>query len=328
LLREGDVVLVDRVDETVTITGLVKYPGIYEYVENESVYDLIKLTGGFLSKAKKDTIEVVRFYDNGGHQKSNFYSLDYITNNDLLLKNKDHVIIREIPEYYIEYFVRIDGFVKYPGFYKIIKDKTTLKDIIEQAGGFLEEASLTEATLTRNIEKEKEDPEFDRLKLISPADMSEDEYDYFKARSRERSGRVIVDFEKLFNQNDQNENVILKRDDVIIIPEQKNYITMLGQLVNPGNIIYNSSLTVDDYIGLAGGFGWRAQEGEVRVIKAKSGEWIYADQVEKLNPGDAIWVPEEPPATDFWEVFNTTLQVLAQVAAIVAATAAIIIATR
>jgi len=328
LLREGDVVLIDRADETVRITGLVKYPGIYEYVENESVYDLIQLTGGFLSKAKKDTIEVVRFYDNGSYQESDFHSIEQLKQNNTALHNKDHIIVREIPEYYIEYFVRIDGFVKYPGFYKIIKNKTTLKEIIQQAGGFLEEASLTEATLTRNIEKEKEDPEFERLKLISPADMTEDEYDYFKARSRERSGRVVVDFEKLFIQNDQNENVILKKGDVITIPEEKNYITMLGQLVNPGNIIYNPTLTVYDYINLAGGFGWRAQEGEVRVIKALSGEWIYADQVEKLNPGDAIWVPEDPPATDFWEVFNTTLQVFAQVAAIVAATAAIIIATR
>ena len=328
LLREGDVVLIDRADETVRITGLVKYPGNYEYVENESVYDLIQLVGGFLSKAKKDTIEVVRFYDNGSYQESDFHSIEQLKQNNMPLHNKDHIIVREIPEYYIEYFVRIDGFVKYPGFYKIIKDKTTLKEIIQQAGGFLEEASLTEATLTRNIEKEKEDPEFERLKLISPADMTEDEYDYFKARSRERSGRVVVDFEKLFIQNDQNENVILKKGDVITIPEEKNYITMLGQLVNPGNIIYNPTLTVYDYINLAGGFGWRAQEGEVRVIKALSGEWIYADQVEKLNPGDAIWVPEEPPATDFWEVFNTTLQVFAQVAAIVAATAAIIIATR
>ena len=56
MLREGDVILVDRVDKTVTITGLVKYPGIYEYVNSESVFDLINLAGGFLSTAKKDTI--------------------------------------------------------------------------------------------------------------------------------------------------------------------------------------------------------------------------------------------------------------------------------
>ena len=328
LLREGDVVLVDRVDETVTISGLVKYPGIYEFVENESVYDLIELAGGLLSKAKKDTIEVVRFYDNGSYQESDLYSTEMLKQNKVALHNKDHIIVREIPEYYIEHFVKIDGFVKYPGFYKIIKDETTLTDIIKQAGGFLKEASLSEAILTRNIENEEEDPEFERLKLINTADMTKDEYDYFKARSRERSGRVVVDFEKLFIQNDLNENVILKKGDIIEIPEQKNYITMLGQLVNPGNIVYNPSLNVNDYINLAGGFGWRAEEGEVRVIKSKTGEWIYADQVKKLSPGDAIWVPEEPPPVNFWELFTTTLQVLGQVAAIIAATAAIIIATR
>jgi len=328
LLREGDIVFIDRVDRIVTISGLVKYPGIYEYIETESVYDLIQLAGGFLSRAKKDTIEVVRFYDNGSHQKSVFYSLDYLTKNNVLLNNKDHVIIREIPEYYIEHFVKINGFVKYPGFYKIIKEKTTLKDIIEQAGGFLYEASLREATLTRNIEKKSEDPEYDRLKLISSADMTEDEYDYFKARSRERTGRVVVNFFKLFVENDSKENVVLRRGDVIEVPEKKNYITMIGQVVSPGNIIFDPVLKFEDYLTLAGGFGWRAQESEVRVIKAKTGEWVYADEIDELNPGDVIWVPEEPEAKDFWEVFNTTLQVLGQVAAIVAATAAIIIATR
>jgi protein involved in polysaccharide export with SLBB domain len=328
LLREGDVVLIDRADEMVTITGMVKYPGVYEFIEGESIYDFIQLAGGFLSQAKKDTIEVVSFYDNGSYQKSNYYSLQVLQDDVVVLQNQDHVIVREIPEYFKEHFIKIEGFVKYPGYYKIIKNKTTLKDIIEQAGGFLDEASLTEATLTRNIEEDFEDPEFERLKLMNPADMTEDEYDYLKARSRERNGRVVVDFYRLFIENDSKENIVLKRGDVINIPETKNYITMIGQVVNPGNIIFNPVFTVEDYISLAGGFGWRALEGEVRVIKAKTGEWIYADEVEKLNPGDAIWVPEEPPPTDFWEVFTTTLQVLGQVAAIVAATAAIIIATR
>ncbi|MCZ6701422.1 MAG: polysaccharide biosynthesis/export family protein, partial [Ignavibacteria bacterium] len=48
LLREGDVVIVDRVDKTVTIHGLVKYPDEYAYVKSESVYNLIQLAGGFL----------------------------------------------------------------------------------------------------------------------------------------------------------------------------------------------------------------------------------------------------------------------------------------
>ena len=328
LLREGDVVIVDRVDKSVTINGLIKYPGEYAYVKGESIYNLIQLAGGFLSTAKIDTIEVVRFYDNGISQKSEFFSLEELKKNEFLLQQKDYVIIREIPEYYIEYFVKIDGFVIYPGFYKIIKNKTTLKNVIEQAGGFLEEASLTEATLTRNIDKEKEDPEFERLKLINPADMTDDEYDYFKSKSRQTSGRVVIDFVDLFINNNLTENIVLRRGDVITIPEQKNYIIMLGQFINPGKIIYNPSLTIKDYIALAKGFGWRALEGEVRVIKATTGEWIDADDVVKLDPGDTIWVPEDPPGPKFWDVFMDGLQIIAQLATIVAATAAIIIATR
>jgi len=43
--------------------------------------------------------------------------------------------------------------------------------------------------------------------------------------------------------------------------KKKDYIIMLGQFVNPGKIIFDSLLTINDYINLAGGFGWRALEG-------------------------------------------------------------------
>ena len=103
---------------------------------------------------------------------------------------------------------------------------------------------------------------------------------------------------------------------------------MLGQLVNPGKIIYDSTLTIQDYINLAGGFGWRALEGDVRVIKAKTGEWIDAEDIDELKPGDTIWVPENPPGPKFWDVFTDVLTIVAQLAAIVAASAAVIVATR
>ena len=328
MLMEGDVVIVDRVDEFVKISGEVKFPAVYEFKENETANELINLAGGFLSTARLDTLEVVTFTDDGKKQESKFYSSTDLIENKVYLKNKDHVIVRQVPEYLIENYVLVTGFVKYPGWYKIIKDQSTIKDIIAMAGSFREEASLVEATLTRTVQSDEKDPEFERLRLIEPNDMTEDEYDYFKAKSRQTSGRVVVNFVDLFEKNDLKENIILKRGDVINIPEQKNYIIMLGQFLNPGKIIYDPNLTVNDYIQLAGGFGWRALEDEVRVIKAKTGEWIEADDVESLEPGDTIWVPEDPPGPKFWEVFMDALTVLAQTAAIVAAVAAIIIATR
>jgi polysaccharide biosynthesis/export protein len=328
ILREGDVVYVDKVDRTIRISGAVKFPGIYEYRENETILDLIKLAGGLYHSARTDTIEVVRFDDDGIKQYSLFFPMERVKNENLYLNNKDMVIVRELPDYLIERYVLVEGLVKYPGYYKIIKGETFLSEIIEQAGGFRTTASLQDATVSRTTGISTFDPEYERLKLMQRQDMTDDEYDYLKAKSRQRVGRVVVDFVNLFNNMKRTEDIILRVGDVINVPEEKNYIIMLGQIVNPGNIIYQKGLTVEDYISLAGGFGWRALENDVRVIKANSGEWVDSDDVKELEPGDTIWIPENPPGPKFWDVFTTSLSVLGQVAAVIAATVAVIISTR
>ena len=328
MLNEGDIIVIDKVDRLVYISGLVKYPGAYEFKENESAGELIDLAGGLLSKARMDTIEIISFENEGKRQVSNYYSYDQLKQGNVILKKQDQIVVRELPESYIERYVSIDGFVKYPGFYKITQNKTTLYDIIQEAGGFRKEASLTEASLYRTMGTVENDPEFERLKLIPRNDMSDDEYDYLKAKSRQRKGKVVVDFDALFRRNDKAENVVLMRGDVISIPEAKNYIIMLGQVVAAGNIIYQPGLNYKNYIDLAGGFGWGAKTGDVRIIKANTGEWIDADESDTLKPGDAIWVPEKPQPPKFWDVFTTSLNIVGQLAAVVAATVAVIIATR
>jgi protein involved in polysaccharide export with SLBB domain len=327
-LREGDVVSIDKADKLVSVSGLVKYPGSYEYLEDESAGDLINLAGGFLSKARMDSIEVVSFDESGKNQFSRYYNFDSVISDKVLLQNQDHVIIRQIPEYMVDRYVTLTGYIKYPGFYKIVKDKTTLTEIIKEAGGFSEEASLTEASMTRSVGSEVVDPEFERLKLIPPSELTEDEYDYLKARSRQRVGRVVIDFLQLFENNNLKEDITLIEGDVIDVPRKKDYVIMLGQVVNPGNIIYKPEYTYEDYIELAGGYGWRALENEVRIVKAKTGEWIYADDVDLIEPGDAIWIPEDPPGPKFWDVFTTSLSIVGQVATVIAAVVAVIAVSR
>jgi len=328
LLNDGDVVFVDKADKVVTISGAIKFPATYEFVVGESVNDLIKLAGGFLYNSKTDSIEIVRYDKEGKNQKSYYYSYREIVEKNMSLNFKDNVIVRLIPDYYLDNFVRIEGRVKYPGIYKIKEDQTKLSEIMKEAGGFRKDASIKDAALSRTTGEVDFDPEFERLKLILRADMTDDEYDYLKAKSRQRKGKVVVDFEELFIKNNFDEDVVLKRGDVINVPEAKNYVTMLGQVINPGNVVYHENFTVDDYIRLSGGFGWRAVEGDVRVIKSNTGEWIDDEDVESIEPGDTIWIPEDPPGPKFWDVFTTSLQVLGQVAAVIAATVAVIIATR
>jgi protein involved in polysaccharide export with SLBB domain len=327
-LRDGDIIVVDKTDKTIFISGQVKYPGRYEFKEGEAVDEIIILAGGLLYKARTDSIEVVRFTENGASQVSDYYSFDYLESHSVRLKFSDQILIREKSEYFEEQWVNLKGKVKYPGLYKIEKNKTTLSEIINQAGGFLEDAALVDASVFRIDADSSYDPEFERIKLIPRVDMTDDEYDYLKAKSRQRYGKVVVDFSALFRQNQRSEDILLKRGDLITIPEKKNYITLIGQVVNPGNIIYDPKLRVEDYIELAGGFSWRAIEGDVRVIKVNTGEWVDAVDIERLDPGDTIWILEDPPGPKFWDVFTTSLSILGQVATVIAATVAVILATR
>ena len=45
------------------------------------------------------------------------------------------------------------------------------------------------------------------------------------------------------------------------------------------------------YINAAGGFGDRAEESEVRVVKFKTREWLDPDDAE-IQSGDYIYVPK------------------------------------
>lgn len=327
-LNDGDIVQIDKAEKVVSLFGQIKYTGNYEFKENETIDEIFNIAGGLLFKARKDSIELIRFTEDGKSQFSTFYNFDQIEREKIKLHHRDIIVVREIPDYYEIQYVQLNGEIKYPGLYKIKKDETTLSQIINEAGGFKKDASLKDAILYRTKADSTYDPELERLRLIPRADMTDDEYDYLKARSRQKRGRVVVDFEKLFFQKDLSEDVILKVGDIISVPEKKEYISIIGQVVNPGNLSFRPGLTIDDYIEIAGGFSWRAKEGDVRVIRANTGEWVDADDVEELKPGDTIWVPEDPPGPKFWDVFTTSLQVLGQVAAIIAATVAVIVATR
>lgn len=329
ILSEGDRVLINKSDKLISIYGNIQFPGIYEYVEGDNLSDLIDLAGGFSFSSKKDSIEIISYLEDFKNTSIRYINYEILDNSKIELKPGDRVLVRAKPEFLQENYVQVNGMVKYPGIFRIEKYKTDLKSLLlNDVGGFLEHASLKDAYIIRTKGNTERDPEFDRLIKMSRSDMSDDEYDYLKARSRELKGKMVVDFERLINDNDTSENLILRNGDEIFIPEEKDFITLVGQVVNPGNILYKKGLSVDEYISLAGGYSWRAVDSDVRVIKYNTKEWIDADDVDKLEPGDVIWVPEETPSPKFWDVFKDSMLIVGQVAALITAIVAVIISAR
>ena len=323
-VKMGDVIYVPFRRESVTILGPVNDPGEYEFKPGEGLKDLIELAGGLQSSAQVTDVEVVRFKKDGKRRESITIDLHQILEakgnptGQFLLVPDDQIFIRRTPEWHIKRLVRIDEEVKYPGLYVIEEGKTTLSQIIEKAGGFTEDALLDKAELIRWETRETPDPEFERLESMAAVqggleEMTPQEYEYFKIKSREKQGIMVVDFHKLFVEGDLSEDIVLKDGDSITIPRRWETVAVSGQVKRPGLLPYEAGKGPDFYIEQAGGYSWNANKGESRVIKGKTGLWLKPKKVERLEPGDAIFVPENP-RRDWWQLARDTSTILGQFA--------------
>jgi len=320
---DGDVIYLPVQDErisTCAIFGAVRAPEEFEYVEGDSLLDLIGLAHGLTMDANLAQAEIVRFEPDDKTIKTLSVSLkglilDGKREGNLKLLPDDRVFIRSIPEFHQKREVLISGEVLYPGIYAIEEDQTRLTDLIRMAGGFTQRASLAEAEMIRGEVADLIDLEFERLKKMDVSDMTKTEYEYFKTKAREKPGRIACNFEKLFSQNDSNQDVLLKDGDIINLPPISLVVKVSGNVVNPGLIEYKPDEDYRYYIRKAGGFSWRARKGKVRIIKGLTGEWIKPGRSVKIDPGDVIWIPEKPER-DYWGFFKDAMMVMGNLATV------------
>ncbi len=319
LLRDGDVIFVPVAKNRITVAGAVLQASEFEVRPGETVRDVIALAGGLAPDARADSIILARFLPNNRTiRRICVTALDSNAHNfwgRVLVQADDRVLVHIRKLYRQKRQVEVWGEVLFPGVYAINENEMRLTDLVRQAGGFTSEASLIEARLIRRSSEDKNDPEFERLKKMQPSEMTEMEYDYFKLKSREQPGRMSVDFVRLFVQGDSTQNVLLKNGDVLIIPKRKNFVQVAGQVLFPGNVKFHPEWKVKDYIRFAGGFNWNARKGKIRIIRAKTGEWVKPKQVRHLEPGDVIWVPEKP-VRDHWKLFREIMLAASQAATV------------
>ncbi|MBI3194452.1 MAG: SLBB domain-containing protein [Ignavibacteriae bacterium] len=299
-LREGDVIVVQRItDNFFSVYGAVNQQGKFEYIEGDNLADAISLTFGFSINAKSDGIEL---YVLDSMAKS--MTVRYIDFHDFISENRAEIqiasgtciVVRKKIENRNNFRVQVQGEVLYPGYYPITKNQTRLSEIIQQAGGFTEFASLKSAELIHQTVQIRE-LEVERLLSLRGGASVEDSTDYFlETELRLKKEIVNVDFEKLFLQNDTLQDIILQTEDQIYIPSKKQTIYVFGQVVSPGHIPYVKGNDFRYYISKAGGFTERAREADLKIIKARTKQWLAPDETE-IEEGDYIWIPKTPERT-------------------------------
>ena len=324
-LLDGDVIVVPIKQSRsgqVWILGAVKSPSKFEFVNGDCVKDLLDMAHGFTSDADSGRIELVRFRNGHNLINKSVLELDWHDSTQVekvlntTLKADDRLFIRYLSKFHEKKNVEIRGEVVYPGEYALENDKDVhLSELIKRAGGFTDEASLKNAYVVRRAQEDARDPEFERLEAMAVAEMTEMEREYFKVKSRERAGGMGIDFIALFENNDKSHDVILKDDDLIVVPGKELTVKVAGQVINPGLFPYKDQAPLKYYIEESGGYNWNARKSHIRVIKGKTGEWMKPGQNTVIEVGDTIFVPEKPER-DWWVMLRETISVVAQLATI------------
>ncbi|MFC2083896.1 SLBB domain-containing protein [Bacteroidota bacterium] len=327
LLRDGDRVVVPNLDirsNTITISGEVRLEGSYEYTSNDSLLSVFNISQGATKSADLESVDLYRLLEDTGELKHTVINVKKIYSGeqeDISLKPNDRIIVRRKYPHPVPENIVIKGEVKRPGMYPVVRNKTTLSQVIEWAGGFTSNAALSEAKVIRGAEPldpAENNPDYKRLTEMRLSDLNYNQRRSFNIEYAIERNFVSVNFEKLFIDEDETRDIYLEDGDIVLIPAKSYTIYTFGQVAKPGYLTFIEGMDYRYYIHKSGGYAELSDESEVMIIKAGSKLWMEPDETE-LEPGDAIFVPREIDVdfTFYFNWFSRIVAVLGGVATII-----------
>ncbi|MBQ8487803.1 MAG: SLBB domain-containing protein [Prevotella sp.] len=292
-LQDNDIITVGPYESLVCIAGKVKRPMFYEMKKNESAATLLRYAGGFTGDAFTKSIRVNR---KAGSQYSVF-NVGEFDMNDFHMMDEDSVHVDSTIVRY-QNMVEVIGAVFRPGRYQVGGHISTIKALVEAAGGLTEEAIGQHAVMHR-----------------TRADRSLE--------------TMSIDINGILEGT--SPDLPIKNEDVLYIAsteerEADKTITIHGEVAYPGTYKYAANQTVEDAILQAGGLTNAASLAKVdvsrRIIDTEATEasdtlaFTYSFSIDKdftinqvnnftLQPYDEIYVRRSPK---YYEQQNVTIE--------------------
>ena len=327
--------------QTIRVTGPVRYPGEYPLPASRQVADAIYVAGGLKDSASLYTAELARFsVDEEGTGETNVQNLDLraVMKNDVsvLLKSRDRLLIKSIPEFAQAKTIELDGEVRYPGEYTI-RDGETLREVLQRAGGLTGNAFPNGAIFTREKLRQLEAQRLREAEERLQSDLVgvQLEGNDFGGQNAERTeqvqelleevqdskplGRMVIDLAAVVENRDY-QPIRLQDGDPLTVPTIPQAVSVFGEVQFPTSHLHTEGLTVDDYLERSGGPTRQADEERVYVVKAdgsvmlpEKSRW-FGGRSQQLAPGDTIIVPIDVDRLNQLELWSNVSQIVYQMA--------------
>jgi len=303
-LRTNDVLMVSNVNEIcpkgdISISGYVAFPGNYQFAEGMGIEDIIMMAGGLEDGASSVNVEVARrILDPYSREASDTLARIFSCRiedgmmvdgaPDFTLEPYDVVAVRKSPAYSAQKKVLLAGEVTFPGEYVLMANNERLSDLYRRAGGATPNGYIEGASIRR---KESEDLISLKESLLRSVQNIADST-ALKNLARTSFTSLGINLEKAIADPGGEYDIILQDGDEIIIPQNTNIVGVIGEVLFPNSVSYQSGKTLKYYIGKAGGYSQKAKRSKVCVVYLNGEAAMGRDAV--IKPGCEIFVPSRP----------------------------------
>ncbi|GAB6146728.1 SLBB domain-containing protein [Desulfocicer niacini] len=238
MLQNRDVIFVDKIGKTAAVCGAVNHQAIFEITDERHIQDLAKLAGGILPQAFGDRVHLRRFDKN---KKFVIQDIDINQEPDawqkITVKNGDLLELAFIQSA-LPLVVKVEGNVWKPDIFKY-QEGLSLSDVLNTSDNLLPDTLMQFALIYR--------------------------YD----RKTTRTTPLRFPLSEVFTGD--YDATLMPHDTIMILSRKdlgiQEEIIINGAVWNPGKLIFQPDLKLQDAVALAGGLKFGAGIDRVEIAR-------------------------------------------------------------
>lgn len=325
-------------EHAAAVNGEVRRPGAYPITRNTTLASLISVAGGLTREVDLAQVELTQYVaeTQGGLAAAPFSRATVDLRAEGVLQTAinpgDVVRVNRVFTGRESGPIELIGEFRRPGVYHIRRGER-MSELTARAGGLTELAYPFGAVFTRERVKKAQQAGFDRAsrELISTlavlaAQKGVDPRGVLVLQDLSRQlqevealGRVVIEADPTVLQVRPELDTVLEPGDKLFMPKRPNFVSVTGDVLNPGALQFASGNTADAYINRAGGYQRSADQDRVFVVYP-NGEaqplalsvWNYTPV--QIPPGSAIVIPKEPAPLDLLQFAKDMTSLVSQLA--------------
>ncbi|WP_270938320.1 SLBB domain-containing protein, partial [Falsiroseomonas oryzae] len=330
-------------DTSVLLTGEVRQPGLYPIQDDTGLDQLLAAAGGITDGADLSAIELAREpAEQGGAIPLTRTLLDLRSRNFRAVRLSPRDVIR-VPRGFTDREtgpVTLVGEALRPGVYDIRRGER-LSELLARAGGLTPQAYAYGTVFTRESVRTRQQEGFARTArdletaLIQVAAGQANSGGFGQPtdlgglvtagqalastlRQAQAAGRMVVEANPVVLAARPELDVLLEPGDLIVIPKRPNEVTVVGAVLNPGSLQFQSGWRASDYVRAAGGTQRFADASRAFVVlpngqSAPAGMSGWQAGGPPVPPGSLVVVPQDPSPFETRGLIRDLTAILSQV---------------